>query len=113
MSRLASRRFPDVIVRRRQAPGDFNTVGEWVPGALTETELMASLQPLHLEDSDIAGGAQLVERLRVYVPAPDALAAAFDDREADSVLYDGKTFVVEESRSWRGSHTRATLLRET
>ena len=76
MSALAIRRFPDTITRRRQEPGDYNLYGEWVEGAMVGTVLAASVQPLKLEDSDLVGGVQLSERLRVYVPAPDALAAA-------------------------------------
>ena len=110
---LASRRFPETITRRRQAPGHYNSAGEYVEGAITETELRASVQPLKLEDSDFLGGVSLLERLRVYVPQPDALAAAFDDRQADKVVVAGIEYVVEESRSWPDSHTRATILRET
>ena len=110
---LAPRRFPDRITRRRQAPGATNAFGEFVAGAITEVEFAASVQPLALEDSDLTGGASLVERLKVFVPAAGALLAAFEDREADTVAYLGVEFVVEESRSWPGSHTRATVLRET
>ena len=109
---LAPRRFPDTIARRRQAPGAFNDLGEWVPGAVDEVELAASVQPLALDDADVVAGSQLAERLRCYVPGADRLLAAFDDREADRVVIDGREFVVEESRSWRRSHTRATLLRQ-
>ena len=49
----------------------------------------------------------------MYSPIADALQAAFEDHEADVVVYDGKEFVVEESRSWPGGHCRATLFRET
>ena len=109
---LAPRRFPDRITRRRQAPGATNAFGEFVPGAITEVEFAASVQPLALEDADLAGGISVVERWKVFVPEADALRAAFDDREADQVVFAATTFVVEESRSWQGSHTRATLLRE-
>ena len=110
---LAPRRFPDRVTRRRQAPGATNAFGEFVPGAITEVEFAASVQPLSLEDSDLTSGASLVERLKIFVPEPGALLAAFEDREADTVAYGGREFVVEESRSWPGSHTRATILRET
>ena len=107
------RRFPDKITRRRQAPGATNSFGEFQPGATTEVTFAASVQPLKLEDSDLAGGVSLVERWVVFVPEPDALRAAFEDRNADTVIVFGTTFVVEESRSWPGSHSRAVLLRET
>ena len=110
---LAPRRFPDTITRRRQGPGGFDVHGEWKSGPVTEIELRASVQPLALEDADFVGGAQLVDRLKVYIPEPDALGAAFDDREADRVVIDSCEYVVEESRSWPGSHTRATILRAT
>ena len=87
--------------------------GEFIEGTITEVELPASVQPLDLQDADIAGGVSLVERLRIYVPEPDALRAAFDDAGADAVAWLGLEFTVEESRSWPGSHTRATVLRET
>ena len=108
---MTLRRFPSTITRRRQAPGTYNSAGEWTPGAVTETELRASVQPLALEDNDIVGGADLTERRKVYIPEPDALRAAAEDALADEVDVDGVRFVIEESRSWPGSHTRATILR--
>ena len=106
-------RFPHRIVRRRQEPGTTNTFGEFEPGTVIETTFAASVQSLGLDDADIAGGVSLVERWVAFVPEPDALRAAFEDREADQVVVFGTPFVVEESRSWPGSHTKATLLRET
>ena len=109
---LSFRRFPDTITRRRSAPGRF-VLGEWMPGSETEVDLRAAVQPLALEDADFAGGAQLQERLKVYLPASEGeLRAAFDEGEADKVVYRGKLYVVEESRTWP-KFTRATLLRES
>ena len=68
MRRLAIRRFPDAIVRRRQGPGDFNEYGEFEPGRIVRTVLPALVQPVKLEDANIAGGVSLVDRLKVYVP---------------------------------------------
>ena len=113
MTGLAPRRFPHRITRRRQEPASRNAFGEFAEGAVTEVEFAASVQPMALEDADIAGGVSLHDRRVAFVPEPDALRAAFEDREADQVIFFGTTFVVEESRSWPGSHTRATLLRET
>ena len=42
---------------------------------------------------------------------PDALRAAFEDREADICVVDSLDYVVEESQSWRGNHTKAIVLR--
>ena len=109
---LSLRRFPQTITRRRQGPGVFDSCGEFQPGATTETELRASVQPLSIKDEDLEEGSRLTEKIKVYVPNENALLAAFDDREADKVVYAGETYVVEESRSWPGGHTRATLLRE-
>ena len=106
-------RFPDRIVRRRQEPGTTNAFGEFVEGSKTEVAFAASVQPMALEDADIAGGVSLQDRRVAFVPEENALLAAFEDRQADQVIFFGTTFVVEESRSWPGSHTRATLLRET
>ena len=113
---LAARRFPDTITRRRRAPGDRDDLGEWVPGVVTETALPASVQPLKLEDADEEGGSQLQERLKVYIPQPHALIAAFGDREADRVLVgEEEEYVVESSSTWIGTsaHTKAVLLRES
>ena len=106
-----TRRFPDSITRLRETPADRNSAGEYVEGATVEINFPASVQPMSLTDADIAGGASLVERYKIYVPEADALRAAFDDSTADRVMIDGREFVVEESRSWAGSHTRATILR--
>ena len=68
---------------------------------------------MKLEDIDTTEGARVSHRLKVFIPEPGALAAAFDEAQADHVVVDGLDYIVEESQSWRGSHTRAVLLRET
>ena len=113
--RLAGRRFPDRIVRRRFGPETVNGFGEAEPpGPATETELRASLQPITTEDLDLVEGNRLLERWTVYVPGPEALIAAREFAPADMVTLAGRgDFVGERSESWSGSHTKATLLRET
>ena len=93
MNRLALRRFPNEVVRRRQGPGDFNEYGEFEPGAVVETIFPARVLPLSLEDSDFVGGVQLVGRLKVFVPRGIArrrgqgdAAVTWDD---DLLLWDG------------------------
>ncbi|MCY4002502.1 MAG: hypothetical protein OXF33_02160 [Rhodospirillales bacterium] len=110
---LAARRFPQTITRRRQMPGYRNDHGEFIEGSIEETEFRASVQPMSLEDNESIGGGAISHRLRTFVPEPDALAAAFDDAEADTVVYGSLEFTVEESQSWPGSHTRAVLLRQS
>ena len=111
--KLSPRRFPDTIARLRGSPTERNSAGEYTAGAVVETAFRASVQPLALTDADIAGGVQLSESFKVYIPSPDALVAAVDDSVADRVLWNSKIFSVVESRSWAGSHTRATILRAT
>ena len=149
--RLALRRFPDEVVRRRQAQSTTNFYGEFDPGAVTETIFPARVEPVTLQDSDTEGGVSLVARLKVYVPRGIArhrgvadplewagsvlmwggqplrwgggdgtlfeeksipFLAAFDDREADILVYAGIQYVVMESQSWPG-FSRAIVLRET
>ena len=149
--RLALRRFPNEVVRRRQGPGEWNIYGQFDPGPVVETIYPARVLPLSLEDSDFVGGVSLLERLKVYVPRgiarlrgeADALTwagsvlmwageplvwgaddgvlvdddsipflAAFDDRQADILVYAGAAYVVEESQSWP-RYSRAIALRET
>ena len=110
-----NRRFRDTIIRRRRSPVDYDAYGDRVDNAyMVETELKCAVQPLSLEDADLVGGAQLIERLKCYVPASsgDLRAASDDLGEADQVEYQGKVYVVEESRTWP-KFTRATLLRES
>ena len=108
------RRFPDTITRRRRSPVDYDAFGDYVQAYWVEAELRCAVQPIALEDSDLVSGAQLVERVKVFVPTSEGdLRAASDDlSEADKVVYRGKTYTVEESRTWP-KFTRATLLRET
>ena len=107
--KLAARRFPDRIVRRRQAPGS-RVAGVYVDGAVTETPLRASVQPVAVEDVLTEGGERLSDRRRLYVPGRAQLRAAADDSEADTVRIDGEVFEIVEVESWRG-HTRAVALR--
>lgn len=109
---LSARRFRHVVTRRRTAPDTVNQFGEHVPGALVETAFRASVQPLGVEDSELVGGSQLSDRRVVYIPEPNALAAAFDDAIADRVVFDSVEFVVTDSWSWQ-DHTKAHVLRET
>ena len=44
-----------------------DSFGEWVPGRSMDVELRASVQPLALTDAELAGGDQLVHRLKCYV----------------------------------------------
>lgn len=105
-------RYPDTIVRLREAPGSHDP-GGWSPGPVTETTLAASVQPLGLSSLPGEPGDQYLDRLRVFVADPDDLAAAFDDRRADRVrLTDGRVFKVQQSETWPGSHTEAMLIRE-
>ena len=111
---FTARRFPDTITRRRfPGTGSFNSFDEYVPDPPVERDLRASVQPLLLEDADTAAGVRYSNRFKVYVPEPDALAAAFEESVADKVVYDGMEYVVTESASWSGSHTQAVILRET
>ena len=64
---FAARRFPDTITRIREMPGMRNDFGEWQAGQSEEFELRASVQPLKLMDSELAGGDQLVHRLKAFV----------------------------------------------
>ena len=118
---LSARRFPDTIIRRRTSRGSLCTLGQFVPGAMVSLELAANVQPILLEDSDFAGGAQLRSLVKAYVPQsadPNAspltpiLAAAFDTSEADEVLWAGMIYTVEETRAWP-KFTRAILIRES
>ena len=67
MRPLSPRRFPDRITRLREAPGRWNEIGEWEPGAAERVELRASVQPMKLDDLDAEGGVRARERFRVYV----------------------------------------------
>ena len=66
--RLALRRFPHEVIRRRQGPGDFNDYGEYVEGGIVTAILPASIQPLSLTDTNTAAGVSLLSRQAVYVP---------------------------------------------
>ena len=117
---LSFRRFPDTIIRYRTGRGGY-VLGQFVPGKESSIELKAAVQPLALEDSDFAGGAQTRSLIKIYIPQSadqnaspltPVLSAAFDTALADEVLWEGKRYVVEESRRWP-RYTRAVCIRET
>ena len=66
--RLALRRFPHEVIRRRQAAGAFNEYGEYVEGGTITAVLPASIQPILLSDINAAAGVSLLARLAVFVP---------------------------------------------
>ena len=66
--RLALRRFPHEVIRRRQQPGARNQYGEHVEGGIVTAILPASIQPLVLEDKNTVAGVALLSRLAVFCP---------------------------------------------
>ena len=68
MTLLATAGALTEITRLREAPGAYDDTGRWVPGAVTETTLVASVQPLGLTDAETAGGSQYRNRVKVFVP---------------------------------------------
>ena len=62
MRRLALRRFPNEVVRRRQGPGTRNFYSEFVPGAIVETIYPARVLPaMSLSLLKFVGQASLVD----------------------------------------------------
>ena len=94
--RLALRRFPNEVVRRRQRPGITNFYGEFEPGPVVETIYPARVLPLSLEDSDVAGGVSLLERLKVYIPRGIARRRG----EGDALEWGGEVL------TWNGAPLR-------
>ena len=115
MRRLALRRFPNEVVRRRQGPGTRNFYGEFEPGPVVETIYPARVLPLSLEDSDFVGGVSLLERLKVFVPRgipQDGGDDGDDDPlkmlKADIAGARGKALLVETNASgWGEGRTAA------
>ena len=57
--------------------------GQFVPGVMVSLELVANVQPILLEDSDFAGGAQSRSLVKAYVPPerrPERFATNADPR---------------------------------
>ena len=70
--RLALRRFPNEVVRRRQGPGGFNRVWRIRAGRRwSKQSIPARVLPLSLEDSDFVGGVSLAR-------TPESFRAARD-----------------------------------
>ena len=62
------------ITRLRESPGAYDNTGRWQPGAVVETTMLASVQPLGISTAETAGGAQYQNRRRVFVPHGQASA---------------------------------------
>ena len=87
------------VTRLREAPGAFDGTGRWVPGAVTETTLYASVQPLGLEDDPTEGGDQYRDRLRAFVPYLERTA-----QTVDALGWGGDTLLWGAARlTWVGS----------
>ena len=106
--RLSLRRFPDTITRIRKTGRRVN--GLWVDDPPVETTHRCTVQPVSLESEPEREGERPIERVRVFVPKPDALRAANDDGEADLVRWFNREYTVERSEAW-GIYTQAILLR--
>ena len=72
------------------------------------------MQPVELESVPEREGDRTVERVKVFLPEPDALRAANDTGPADEVRWFNRTYTVERSENWgngRMQFTQAVLLR--
>ena len=87
------------VTRLRGAPGSRDGTGRWTPGAVTETTLYASVQPLGLEDDPTEGGDQYRDRLRAFVPYLERTAQTVDvlGWGGDALLWGG------DALTWVGS----------
>ena len=90
------------ITRLREAPGAYDDTGCWQRGAVTETTMLASVQPLVLEGADLAGGVSLIERLKVYAPSVEYVAA-----HGDRLMWGGDVSRVGRRRGAVGGRGRA------
>ena len=111
--RLSLRRFPDRIVRIRTTGRRVD--GLWQDDDPAETTHRASVQPIEIESLPEVSGERPIERVKVFIPEPDALRAANDDGEADRVRWFNREYTVERSEDWgngpKQRFTQAVLLR--
>ncbi len=111
--RLSLRRFPDTITRIRTSGRRVD--GLWQNDLPQESQHRCSVQPVELESEPEREGDRVVERVKVFVPEPDALRAANDTGPADEVRWFNRMYMVEHSEDWgngpRQRYTQAVLLR--
>lgn len=89
-----------------------NNRGRTVLGDPVDTDFAASIQPISFDDLESPAGGRSEERLRIFIPEPNALAPI--DRQTgtvDSLLISGLAYNVEQVLNWRGSHTRVDVIR--
>ncbi len=85
----------------------------FVPSAAVETVIEQDILTWGGQRLDWASAPLSWGTVRQIESPGVALQASFADSTADRVAVGGVEYVVEESRFWARSHTRAVLLRET
>ena len=107
---LEKHRFPHTVTRRRFAV----TLNQYAEPITThvDAEFPASIQPIELDPLTLPEGVRLSDRLRVYT-LPGVLRGVDPATRtaSDGILVDGIEFNIESFITWRGSHTRADLVR--
>ena len=93
------------ITLRRQADGDRDNSGAWIPGAVFDTPLYAATVPMKLERDPLEGGVRLSERRVFYIADADVLplrSSTTVQTDADRILYNGVEYQVESVKEWDG-----------
>lgn len=97
MSRLTPtlNRFSVTATRRRHAAGTYNSGGDWVPGAYTDTTIKAVIQPAKPADTQfLIENLRSVEMVNIWTETELRTVKQGVAQDPDFVLYGGKVYKV-------------------
>lgn len=95
MSRLTPtlNRFSVTATRRRYASGTYNSAGDWVPGAYTDTAIKAVIQPAKPEDTQyLVENLRSTEMVNIWSETELRLLKQGASQDPDFVVYGSKVY---------------------
>lgn len=106
--------FRKTIVLKRPAAGDYNTSGEWVEGAVTQSNIKASVQPATTEDlQSLPENRRQLGAYRLY--SDTAFQPVTEDgANPDVVEINGEDYEIAQVMPWQNGvvpHYKAIAVR--
>lgn len=109
-------RFGTTVTLRRKTAGSYDADGVYVPGSVTNTSAVASIQPARGSSLEFLPSAQRTgEEMVMYIDTEVFPSSSTSRTSEDLIIWDGGTFKILTVRRWEMTQVywEAIIVRST